>query len=119
MLGSALSGVLALGFSKMDGLSNYAGWRWIFIMEGLLTSLIGFAGYIFMVNFPEQAHEAWGFLTQREGAYIVRRINRDRQDAGLDKFSFAKFLKPARDAKVWGFALMFLYVTNPPLKRLN
>lgn len=108
VFGSAISGVLALGFSKMDGLGNYAGWRWIFIMEGIITCLIGLAGYVFMVDFPEQAHKAWGFLTERESAYITRRINRDRQDAGLDKFSFSKFIKPARDLKVWGFALIFL-----------
>ncbi|KAJ6006772.1 hypothetical protein N7451_004716 [Penicillium sp. IBT 35674x] len=111
VFGSAISGVLALGFSKMNGLGNYAGWRWIFIMEGIITCLIGLAGYVFMVDFPEQAHKAWGFLTERESAYITRRINRDRQDAGLDKFSFSKFLKPARDLKVWGFALIFLCTT--------
>ena len=92
----------------MNGLGNYAGWRWIFIMEGIITCLIGLAGYVFMVDFPEQAHKAWGFLSERESAYITRRINRDRQDAGLDQFSFSKFLKPARDLKVWGFALIFL-----------
>ncbi|KAJ5263714.1 hypothetical protein N7478_011319 [Penicillium angulare] len=111
VLGSALSGVLALGFSKMDGLAGYSGWRWIFIIEGIITCLIGLAGYIFMVDFPDQAHKTWGFLTEREGAYIIRRINRDRQDAGLDHFSFAKFLRPARDFKVWGFAMIFLCTT--------
>jgi hypothetical protein len=77
-------------------------------MEGIITCLVGLAGYLFMVNFPEQAHEAWGFLTEKESAYITRRINRDRQDAGLDAFSIRKFLKPALDAKVWAFALTFL-----------
>lgn len=108
VLGSALSGVLALGFSKMNGLANYSGWRWIFIMEGIITCIIGLAGYVLMVDFPDQAHKTLGFLTEREGAYIIRRINRDRQDAGLGHFSFAKFLKPARDFKVWGFAMIFL-----------
>lgn len=92
----------------MDGLGDYAGWQWIFIMEGIITCLVGLAGYLFMVNFPEQAHEAWGFLTEKESAYIIRRINRDRQDADLDGFSFRKFLKPALEAKVWAFALIFL-----------
>ncbi|KAJ5736213.1 uncharacterized protein N7483_001338 [Penicillium malachiteum] len=88
VLGSALSGVLALGFSKMDGLSGRAGWQWIFIMEGIITCLI-----------------------ENESAYIIRRINRDRQDADLDNFSFRKFLKPALDAKVWAFAMIFLCTT--------
>lgn len=96
----------------MDGLRNYSGWRWIFIMEGIITCLIGLTGYILMVDFPEQAHKAWGFLTEKESKYIVRRINRDRQDAELQSFSFRRFLKPALDIKVWGFAMLFLLVST-------
>lgn len=36
VFGSAIGGVLALLFSQMDGITNYRGWRWIFIMEGKL-----------------------------------------------------------------------------------
>ncbi|KAH8894801.1 MFS general substrate transporter [Thozetella sp. PMI_491] len=111
VLGSAMTGVLGLGFSKMSGLSDISGWRWIFIMEGVITCCIGIAGFIFMVDFPEKAHRAWGFLTEREGAFIVRRINRDRQDAEPEAFSLGKFLRPALDLKVWGFALLFYCTT--------
>lgn len=92
----------------MSGLANYAGWRWLFIMEGIITCLIGIAGFIFTVDFPEKAHKAWGFLTEREGAFIIRRLNRDRQDAEPGTFSLRKFLSPAKDWKVWSFALLFL-----------
>lgn len=108
VFGSALSGLLGLGFSKMAGLSGYSGWRWIFIMEGLLTILIGVASFIFTVDFPEKAHTEWGFLKKNETDYIIRRINRDRQDAEPDSFSFRKFLRPALDLKIWGFAMIFL-----------
>lgn len=30
----AVSGLLAYGIAHMDGVANYAGWRWIFILEG-------------------------------------------------------------------------------------
>lgn len=121
VLGSALSGVLALGFSKMNGLADYAGWRWIFIMEGLLTCVIGLTGYIFMVNFPSQSHKAWGSLSASESAYIVRRLNRDRGDADTEtdvhedgslKINWRAFFVSGLDWKVWGFALSFLYVPS-------
>lgn len=108
VLGSACGGVLGFAFSRMNGLANYSGWRWIFIMEGLVTCVIGAAGFIFLVDFPEKAHKAWGFLSEKETAFILRRINRDRQDAEPEKFSFRRFLKPASDLKVWGFAVLFL-----------
>lgn len=73
VLGSALGGVLALLLSQMQGLANYGAWRWIFIMEGMyhklfscpaltklgiITCLIGLLGFIYMVDFPDQAHKA-------------------------------------------------------------
>lgn len=33
---SALAGVLAYGLSQMDGIRGIQGWRWIFIMEGVV-----------------------------------------------------------------------------------
>jgi len=61
-----------------------------------------------MVDFPDKAHKAWNFLTEKESAFIVRRINRDRQDGEPENFAFRKFLRPALDFKVWCFALLFL-----------
>lgn len=110
VLGSAASGVLALGFSRMSGLANYAGWRWIFIMEAILTCLIGILGYVFMVSFPSQSHTVRWFLTPAESAYILRRLDRDRGDADIsaEKFNWRAFFSAALDIKVWGFALAFL-----------
>ncbi|KAH7069774.1 phthalate transporter [Paraphoma chrysanthemicola] len=111
VLGSALGGVLALLFSQMQGLANYDAWRWIFIMEGIITCLIGLLGFIYMVDFPDQAHKAWKFLTEKESAFIVRRINRDRQDGEPENFAWRKFMRPATDFKVWCFALLFFCST--------
>jgi sugar phosphate permease len=112
VLGSAFGGILALLFTQMAGEADYAAWRWIFIMEGIITCLIGIAGYIFMIDFPENAPKAWRFLSQPEADFIKRRINRDRQDAENENFSWSRFLKPALDLKIWVFALMFLCVAS-------
>lgn len=36
-LASAFGGILAYGVMQMDGLAGKAGWRWIFIMEGIVS----------------------------------------------------------------------------------
>ena len=36
-LAGAFSGLLAAGLQLMDGVGGLAGWRWIFIMEGIVT----------------------------------------------------------------------------------
>lgn len=34
---SALAGILAFGLSQMGGIQGLGGWRWIFIMEGVVS----------------------------------------------------------------------------------
>lgn len=92
----------------MGGLAGYEAWRWIFIMEGLLTVVIGIMGYIFMVNFPEESHNSWGFLTEKERDFVIRRLNRDRADAETPSFSFRRFFRPVLDWKIWFYAICFL-----------
>jgi hypothetical protein len=74
-----------------------------------LTFIVGLLCLIFVVDFPDKGHHAWGFLTEKECAFIIRRLNRDRADANPEPFSLTKFLSPALDPKIWGFGLIFLY----------
>lgn len=39
-LAGAFGGLLAAAIGKMEGIHNYAGWRWIFILEGALTFVV-------------------------------------------------------------------------------
>ncbi|KAL2859833.1 major facilitator superfamily domain-containing protein [Aspergillus lucknowensis] len=109
---SAVSGILAYGFSQMHGLQGHSGWRWIFIMQGILSFTVGILCWVFVVDFPDKAHKAWGFLNARECAFILRRLDRDRADASPEPFSLKKFLSPALDLKIWGFALIFFCLTT-------
>ncbi|KAI4794644.1 retrograde regulation protein 2, partial [Aureobasidium sp. EXF-8845] len=133
-LSSAFSGILAYGFSQMAGLGvgeglgvhfgptkanptrakgigpGLAGWRWIFIMQGLITCILAIGAYFTIVNFPEKAaHVSFGpkFLTQKEVDFVVATIEKDRHDATLEEFKIGQYLKNAGDLKVWGFAALF------------
>lgn len=54
----------------MDGVGGYAGWRWIFILEGLLTVVVAFIAYFTIYDFPDTA----GFLTEKERLYVIQRL---------------------------------------------
>ncbi|KAL1959898.1 hypothetical protein VTO42DRAFT_566 [Malbranchea cinnamomea] len=108
----SLSGILAFGLSQLDGKHGLGGWRWIFILEGVISATVGILCWIFIVDFPERGHEAWGFLSEKECAFVIRRLNRDRGDANPEPWNFKKFLRPALDLKVWGFATIFCYLTT-------
>ena len=73
-----------------------------------ISCIIAIIGAVFLVDFPEKAHKSWRFLSEAECAFVIRRVNKDRGDAVADAFTLGKFLRPALDLKIWGFALIFL-----------
>lgn len=125
-LAAAFGGILAFGLMQMDGLQGYRGWRWIFIVEGCvcsscipvlagteyadissqLTCLVAFLGYIFLISFPDnQKSRSIRFLSEEERLFIIARVNQDRGDADLEKFSFKKWLGGGADWKIWAYGL--------------
>lgn len=51
-LSGAFSGLLAAGIAQLDGAGGYEGWRWIFILEGLATIVLGVCCFFFLVDSP-------------------------------------------------------------------
>ncbi|KAF7594364.1 hypothetical protein BBP40_009345 [Aspergillus hancockii] len=51
-LPGAFSGLMAAAIAKMDSVGGYEGWRWIFILEGLATVLLGVACFFFLIDSP-------------------------------------------------------------------
>ena len=83
-----------------------------FQIEGLITIAFGTAGYFLIVDFPEFASKSWNFLTEREAAFVVARIEVDRHDAIPEAFNIRSYLANALDLKVWGFASLFMLTTT-------
>ncbi|KAI9686682.1 MAG: hypothetical protein M1820_010586, partial [Bogoriella megaspora] len=79
-IAGAFSGLLAYGISFMDGVGGLAGWRWIFILEGILTVVVAVVSFFFVYDFPETAK----FLSNEERAFVVFRLKYDGQDADTE-----------------------------------
>ncbi|KAF7760022.1 hypothetical protein Agabi119p4_11717 [Agaricus bisporus var. burnettii] len=73
-LTGAFSGFLSAAISFMDGLGGKRGWSWIFIIEGLLTFVVGILSF-FLVT-PTLARAK--FLTAEEKEAIAIRLQTDR-----------------------------------------
>ncbi|KAF9889464.1 hypothetical protein FE257_007366 [Aspergillus nanangensis] len=110
-MASGFGGILAYGLMQMDGIGGQSGWRWIFIIEGILTCLLGIGSYIILVDFPEKSPQSWRFLNQAEADYIVATIEADRSDVFVEEFSVAKYLRNALDSKVWAYFMLYLLTT--------
>ncbi|KAH6915672.1 MFS nicotinic acid transporter Tna1 [Coprinopsis sp. MPI-PUGE-AT-0042] len=66
-MAGAFSGLLAYAIGFMDGLQGLRGWSWIFIVEGAMTVVVGFASFTVMVDLPATAE----FLTEEERMFVL------------------------------------------------
>ncbi|KAK7613331.1 major facilitator superfamily domain-containing protein [Phyllosticta paracitricarpa] len=103
----ATGNIVNYGLNQLDGRAGLAGWRWMFAVQGLITCIIGIATYWWMVEFPENSHECFMFLSKEESTVAAKRIHRDRGDVHADAFAPKKVLVHAADIKVYGFAVLF------------
>ncbi|KAI9694708.1 MAG: hypothetical protein M1822_000324 [Bathelium mastoideum] len=103
----ATGGILNYGLNHLDGKAGLAGWRWMFLVQGLISCVLGLITYWWIVDFPENADRSFMFLNKDETNFAVRRIQKDRGDVEADKFSLGKVLVHVQDVKIYGFCCMF------------
>ncbi|RPB21344.1 MFS general substrate transporter [Terfezia boudieri ATCC MYA-4762] len=113
-LASGFAPLLASGLMQMGGQANFLGWRWIFIMEGILTVLVGCAAYVFIIDFPDKViNTKHQFLTKAEVEIIKFRIDKDRKDSEVDEIAWSTVIKHLRDWKLWVYALLLMCAAMP------
>lgn len=76
-----LAAFMAFGLLRMRGIMGWEGWRWLFLLEGILTCLIGIFSWVYMPPSPTQT-ASWfrgkdGWFTEKEEIIMVNRILRD------------------------------------------
>lgn len=80
---------LAFGVLHMRGVLGWSGWRWLFLIEGLITLLVGVASFFKM---PASAVETktWfrpkGWFSDREVRIVVNRVLRDDPSKGVSRY---------------------------------
>lgn len=76
LAGPLFSGLLAYAISDLEGTGGYEGWRWIFIIEGLMTCFIAVFVFLLCPNFPQDA-QAW-FLKPHERDHLIMKLEASR-----------------------------------------
>ncbi len=71
LIGSPISGAIL----QMHGAFGIAGWRWLFLIEGLPSILLGLAALRFLTDRPSEAK----WLSPQERGILERSIARDHQ----------------------------------------
>jgi len=89
----------------MDGVGGKAGWAWIFILEGLASTLVGIVSYWFVHDFPDDAR----FLSEADRARVIRRLRLDGQASSKHEDLKWTFVAQAfKDWKTYAFSIVYM-----------
>lgn len=126
---SIIASFIAFGVLHMRGVLGRAGWRWLFLVEGLITLVVGVTTFFMMPPSPTQT-KTWfrpnGWFTEREEIIGVNRILRD--DPSKGDMHNREGLTPKRlwtaicDYDLWPLyilGLMFGIPVSPPTTYLT
>lgn len=109
-LAGAFGGLIAAGIGKMSGAGGYAGWRWIFILEGALTIVVSFFFYFLLPDFPEEAK----WLTEEERAFVIGRLRVDQGNSAVErKITLSDVGRVFKDYKVIVAGFMYFGLIVP------
>ncbi|KAI2433615.1 hypothetical protein LOZ19_005422, partial [Ophidiomyces ophidiicola] len=108
VIANGFGSLLAYGLWKMEGLGGLRGWRWIFIMEGIITCVLAILGYILIIDFPDKVLQKKSFLTVEEVDLIKSQLEKDRGDAVHDEFTLKKVFKTLGRWQLWIYSLLFM-----------
>ncbi|SPO07533.1 related to transporter protein [Cephalotrichum gorgonifer] len=74
-IGTAFSGFMqAAVFTNLDGVNGLAGWRWLYIICGIMTVPVGISTFFFLPDSPF-SDKVW-FLTEEEHALALERVRK-------------------------------------------
>ncbi|MFF4520076.1 MFS transporter [Streptomyces bluensis] len=70
-----VTGPITGALLELDGIGGFAGWRWMFALEGLLSIVVGFIAGFFLVSRIQDAR----WLTQEEKDALSSAVARDEE----------------------------------------
>ncbi|OAL03030.1 MFS general substrate transporter [Phaeosphaeriaceae sp. SRC1lsM3a] len=104
-LAGSFGGLLAAAITQMDGVGGYQGWRWIFIIEGLITVFVGIFCWWMVFDFPDTA----SFLSPEEKLRAQRRLRADGQARATVGHIDRRHVKEAlTDVKTLVYAICYM-----------
>ncbi|KAG0303616.1 hypothetical protein BGZ98_006475 [Dissophora globulifera] len=79
-IANSCAGVMAYFILHMRGIAGLAGWKWLFLIEGLATALVGVLSFFILPEGPTATKgylRFSGYLTERQELIAVTRLIRD------------------------------------------
>jgi sugar phosphate permease len=93
-------------FSRTEGLLGLAAWKWLFIITGFPSIILGLAALFVLCDKPQDA--TW--LSAEEKQLLASNL---ANDANVTSHSPVSKLNALRSGRVWLFALLYFCITLP------
>lgn len=116
-----LASILGAGLLRLRGVAGLAGWRWLFLIEGLLTLVVGLCAFPMMPPGPCET-TGWfrgqnGWFTEREEVIMVNRVIReDPSKSGMhnrEPITLSLLWQSLKDFDLWPLYLLGLNFETP------
>ncbi|KAK5173183.1 uncharacterized protein LTR77_003305 [Saxophila tyrrhenica] len=118
---SGLAGTMFSGFlqgaiyTNLDGNSGLAGWRWLFIIDFLITLPIALYGFLFFPDTPTSTRA--GYLTPTERTLAVERLPEVDKERGV--LGLSLFKRVVLSWHWWAFVLLWIANSNTEMYSSN
>ncbi|RSL84052.1 hypothetical protein CEP51_004148 [Fusarium floridanum] len=100
--GTAFAGLIAIGVFQMSGIAGLSGWRWLFILQGIITFVLSIMSAWILPDEP--INTRW--LSEQERELAHSRVAADTVQIRTNTTTWAGLIDACRDPRLWVLILM-------------
>ncbi|KAM0441316.1 hypothetical protein ACHAPT_000625 [Fusarium lateritium] len=100
--GTAFAGLIAIGVFEMSGVAGLSGWRWLFILQGIITFILSIISAWILPDEP--INTRW--LSEEERELAHARVAADTVQIRTNTTTWAGLIDACRDPRLWVLILM-------------
>ncbi|TDZ38716.1 putative transporter [Colletotrichum trifolii] len=95
--GAAFAGLIAIGVFQMENAAGLAGWRWLFIIQGVITFIVSAASAFVLPDEPQPTRR----LTAEERQLAHSRVANATVELQENTSTWRGLLEASRDPRLW------------------
>ncbi|KAK6220173.1 MFS transporter [Colletotrichum tabaci] len=99
---TAFAGLIAIGVFEMSGVGGLAGWRWLFIIQGILTFFISVASAWILPDEPSNTR----WLSEDERRLATARMDADTTALQTNTSTLTGLFDALKDVRLWVLIFM-------------